>query len=104
MALRSWATGRMELLFIEGEDSGEWEDLCLEGEGQTRGVWFRHVGLRWLSPSGGGGGHCGWMCKCRGVRGRARSGEPLGTQQQRARTEEILAVKWLGLGAFVVVT
>lgn len=40
VAPRSWATGRMELLFIEGEDSGGWEDMCLEGEGQTRGVWF----------------------------------------------------------------
>lgn len=47
----------------------EWEDLCLEGEGQTREFGFRHAGLRWLSPSGGGGGHCGWMCKCRGVEG-----------------------------------
>ena len=35
---------------------------------------FRHAGLRRLSPSGVGGGHYGWMCKCR-VRGGHGSGE-----------------------------
>ena len=74
MAPRSWATGRMELPFIEGEDSGKWEDLGLEGEGRQEESCFRHAGLRWLSPPSRVGGYCGWMYKCR-VWGGHRSGE-----------------------------